>query len=138
MFYRIRMDLHRFIIISNASLINLGHTCFPICGNGFLNGKEKCDDGNLISGDGCSVNCTQEPGFYCSSTPSLCVTQCGDGYARGSEQCDDGAQIDGDGCDHQCKTELGYNCTGDPSSCVSVCGDGIKVFEVTLLGIHGT
>ena len=32
----------------------------PLCGNGVLNGGEECDDGNLVSGDGCASNCTVE------------------------------------------------------------------------------
>ena len=31
------------------------------CGNGVREPGEECDDGNLVSGDGCSVTCTLEP-----------------------------------------------------------------------------
>ena len=31
-----------------------------ICGNGVLEGFEECDDGNLVSGDGCSSDCVME------------------------------------------------------------------------------
>src|SRR5262249_15002363 len=37
------------------------------CGDGFFHlGVEQCDDGNLMSGDGCSASCTVEsgPGTY--------------------------------------------------------------------------
>ncbi|MBQ9243310.1 MAG: DUF4215 domain-containing protein [Proteobacteria bacterium] len=46
--------------------------CRPICGDGItmwmLNAdvKEECDDGNMISGDGCSANCTIEKGYECT------------------------------------------------------------------------
>lgn len=46
--------------------------CRPICGDGItmwmLNAdvKEECDDGNMISGDGCSSNCTIEKGYECT------------------------------------------------------------------------
>ncbi|WP_255215827.1 myxococcus cysteine-rich repeat containing protein [Pseudenhygromyxa sp. WMMC2535] len=33
----------------------------PICGNAVVEGDETCDDGNLVSGDGCSATC-QLPG----------------------------------------------------------------------------
>jgi MYXO-CTERM domain-containing protein len=32
------------------------------CGNGVLEGTEQCDDGNLVSGDGCSALCSIEGG----------------------------------------------------------------------------
>jgi len=32
-----------------------------VCGNGFQESGEECDDGNLVSGDGCSTTCTLEP-----------------------------------------------------------------------------
>ncbi len=32
----------------------------PVCGNGKLESNEKCDDGNTVSGDGCSATCTIE------------------------------------------------------------------------------
>jgi cysteine-rich repeat protein len=38
----------------------------------------ECDDGNLISGDGCSSNCTIEKNFNCSggnnTKPDICWT----------------------------------------------------------------
>lgn len=33
-------------------------TCIVRCGDNALNGSEKCDDGNLKDGDGCSSTCT--------------------------------------------------------------------------------
>ena len=32
----------------------------PACGNGFVEGSERCDDGNAISGDGCTSACLTE------------------------------------------------------------------------------
>jgi cysteine-rich repeat protein len=40
-----------------------------ICGNGIPEGNEECDDGNLIPGDGCSINCTVENAQTTSPTP---------------------------------------------------------------------
>jgi len=34
----------------------------PFCGNAIIEFPEQCDDGNMISGDGCSANCSTE---YC-------------------------------------------------------------------------
>jgi cysteine-rich repeat protein len=43
--------------------------CIPICGDGILVTEldEKCDDGNTLSGDGCSELCAIEDGYECDS-----------------------------------------------------------------------
>ncbi len=35
------------------------------CGDGIVNGNEDCEDGNFISGDGCSPNCEEEGAVIC-------------------------------------------------------------------------
>jgi cysteine-rich repeat protein len=50
-----------------------------ICGNGVVEGTEECDDGNTVSGDGCSSTCQIE-------TPGLC----GNHTVDMNEQCDEG------------------------------------------------
>jgi cysteine-rich repeat protein len=37
-----------------------------VCGNSLLEDGEQCDDGNGVSGDGCSDTCQVEDGFDCS------------------------------------------------------------------------
>ncbi len=32
----------------------------PLCGNGEMEAEEECDDGNLVDGDGCSIDCQEE------------------------------------------------------------------------------
>jgi len=75
--------------------------CVPLaCGDGVLTSDEVCDDGNNLSGDGCSADCKS-------------LEVCGNGItdsAKG-EQCDDGNTTDGDGCQHDCKLPR--------------CGDGV-------------
>jgi cysteine-rich repeat protein len=52
-----------------------------ICGDGVVTPDEAsdqglndgCDDGNTVSGDGCSANCTIEAGFACNGSPSVCI-----------------------------------------------------------------
>lgn len=45
------------------------------CGDGALDGRELCDDGNMVMGDGCNALCQTEAGYVCSGStgaPSLC------------------------------------------------------------------
>ena len=42
------------------------------CGNGIVEASEACDDGNLVSGDGCSLSCALEPGYVCPVPDSPC------------------------------------------------------------------
>lgn len=66
-----------------------------VCGNNILESGEACDDGNTVSGDGCSNRCRVE-----STTPT-----CGNGSLEAGEQCDDGNTVSGDGCSSQCRSE---------------------------------
>ena len=38
------------------------NVCDPICGDGYKEGNEECDDGNTDDGDGCDSNCNLEEG----------------------------------------------------------------------------
>jgi len=38
----------------------LSHVIAPICGNNLIESGETCDDGNAVSGDGCSATCQTE------------------------------------------------------------------------------
>jgi fibro-slime domain-containing protein len=99
------------------------------CGNGERTSDEACDDGNTVSGDGCSGDClTVEPGYSCTPVGQPChrVARCGDGVVVPPELCDDGNTTAGDGCSATCKIELGYKCNGNPSVCTPTkCGDGV-------------
>jgi fibro-slime domain-containing protein len=54
-----------------------GGACATACGDGLIVAADKvpgpnqqqCDDGNTISGDGCSSDCKIEPGYECKDTP---------------------------------------------------------------------
>lgn len=98
------------------------------------NGKEECDDGNELEGDGCEPSCVVsaecgnkvvESGELCddgntldddecSSDCTKVTTQqiCGNGSTEDPEICDDDNNIDGDGCE--------ADCTLTPA----VCGNG--------------
>lgn len=45
----------------------------PVCGNGLVEGEEKCDDGNTLDGDGCSADCAI-PIAWCGNK----IYACGD------------------------------------------------------------
>ncbi len=60
------------------------------CGDEEINAGEECDDGNTLSGDGCSNFCEVEFGYTCKAEPSICSVinlYCGDGICSGSETC---------------------------------------------------
>jgi len=44
----------------------------PVCGDGIWEGDEECDDGNTVSGDGCSSNCRIELIEDCNSEGASC------------------------------------------------------------------
>jgi cysteine-rich repeat protein len=41
--------------------------CHPTCGNSVIEPGETCDDGNTVSGDGCSSTCQTEDGTTCAN-----------------------------------------------------------------------
>ncbi|XP_007935798.1 pappalysin-2 [Orycteropus afer afer] len=60
----------------------------PYCGDGQVAKSlgEECDDGDLLSGDGCSRTCELEEGFNCVGEPSLCYIYEGDGMCEPFEK----------------------------------------------------
>ncbi len=81
------------------------------CGNGIIDSTEDCDDGNKLSGDGCTALCQSEITAYC-----------GDGRIQKpnsygiKEECENipANSLNGDGCNSQCLNETD-----------AYCGDGI-------------
>jgi cysteine-rich repeat protein len=46
------------LVCNIDSFVNTAGACqLSICGNGVAEGIEHCDDGNLVSGDGCNSIC---------------------------------------------------------------------------------
>ncbi len=97
------------------------------CGDKKITGAETCDDGNTVSGDGCSSTCQLEAGWVCPVVGVSCrAAECGDGLKVGLEDCDDGNTVSGDGCSSTCDLEPGYVCPTVGQACrKTVCGDGI-------------
>ncbi len=102
-----------------------------LCGDGKLEGDEKCDDKNSKNKDGCSSTCQVEEGFTCDNKklPSKCTKSavCGNGVVDKSELCD--------GNTMSCSIAGGYtatktcnkSCNGWGSCSTSEsCGDGTK------------
>ena len=84
------------------------------CGDGDLEPLtgEQCDDGGLVSGDGCNALCQIEEGWACQGKGSDCDIVCGDGVIVAPEVCDDGNLTGGDGCSANCRSN-------------ETCGNGI-------------
>jgi uncharacterized repeat protein (TIGR03806 family) len=116
-----------------------------LCGNGALDGGESCDDGNTLSGDGCSALCQVEfcgddelnnngteacepPGTdLCDDSCQLRTPLCGDGFLTPPEECDDGNLDDGDGCSSTCTEELPPPCGDGIVDPGEECDDGNEV-----------
>ncbi len=102
-----------------------------LCGNGLIESGEECDDGNRLPGDGCSPDCTIEPGWSCSGAPSTCRSLCGNGIIDLGEDCD-GGNLNGKTCltigGGFVGGQLGCrdDCTFDTLACVPEgCGNGV-------------
>ncbi len=99
------------------------------CGDAILGAGEQCDDGNVVSNDGCTNTCLAEAGYTCPTPGQACkrVSFCGDGILNLdlAEACDDGNTIPGDGCSPLCKLEPDFTCPSPAQPCVStvLCGD---------------
>ncbi len=101
------------------------------CGDLKVQGAENCEDGNTDPNDGCSADCTKEPGFSCPVVNEPCrrLPYCGDAKMQPSnnEACDDGNTQSGDGCASDCLAiESGFECPSPGEPCVNTarCGDG--------------
>jgi cysteine-rich repeat protein len=58
----------------------------PMCGNGFIEDGEGCDDGNGNSGDGCDASCSPEPMVITDCDPAYCTMQLAGG-PNGGDLC---------------------------------------------------
>jgi cysteine-rich repeat protein len=103
-----------------------------VCGNGQLEPREFCDDGNNMDSDGCSADCqVLDPKFDCSKVGEPCTQTviCGDSVLEGDEVCDDGNEMDADGCSADCEAiEDGFECVRPGTPCVKVpiCGNSVR------------
>jgi fibro-slime domain-containing protein len=103
----------------------------PYCGDLIVQTDlgEVCDDGDKLSGNGCSANCKLvESYFTCPPQGGKCTStiRCGNSTREPGEECDDGDADSGDGCSSTCKLEPGYRCPTPGAACetLTTCGDG--------------
>ncbi|MFH1438377.1 MAG: hypothetical protein ABIJ56_21895, partial [Pseudomonadota bacterium] len=89
----------------------------PECGDGNPDPGEVCDDGNTVSGDGCSGDC-------------LSNETCGNNYLDSiiGEVCDDGNTVGGDGCSANCRSDETCGNTIVDTLAGEVCDDGNRRF----------
>src|SRR5262245_53646692 len=82
----------------------IGQRVAPRCGDGVVSPSngEACDDGNQVSGDGCSATCT--------------IEDCGNGQLDPGEACDEGWQQNGHGL---------VGCCTSGCALIDMDGDGI-------------
>ena len=125
-----------YVCVGEPAALHRASKCSAVkCGDGFRESSgevfpvvEECDDGNDVSGDGCSEFCKIEEGYECaeedrsrkrshdashiagpagfySGGKDTCKRKevCGDGFRVGGEACDDGNTQDGDGCSAACQ-----------------------------------
>ncbi|MFP2931111.1 lamin tail domain-containing protein [Pyxidicoccus sp. 3LG] len=119
---------------SDATGCEGGNCLVPVarCGNTAKEAGEQCDDGNNVSGDGCSASCGTE-----TVVPQA---RCGDGRVGGLEVCDDGNTTEGDGCSEDC-SEAVTRCAAanapalpDGATCaVTKAGNGARLFTGVVL-----
>lgn len=93
-----------------------------VCGDGWIDPPEGCDDKSTQPGDGCSSTCAVEPGWECFSEPSICqeLEYCGNGIVEGVEECDDNNALDGDCCDSECFVEPVDQSCDDGNFCTAI------------------
>lgn len=89
----------------------------PVCGNFAVESGEQCDDGNTVSGDGCSSTCDIEH-------EAAEEQECGNGVVETGEQCDDGNYVNGDGCNSACQLEEEEAEEPEEPEVLPVCGNG--------------
>src|SRR5262249_37154471 len=76
---------------TGISVADMGSWGDFACGDGVRDPLEACDDGDVVSGDGCSSGCAVEPCFTCTGEPSTCTRvnegdcSCGNGSVDSGE-----------------------------------------------------
>jgi cysteine-rich repeat protein len=101
-----------------------GECTGDVCGNHTLNLRESCDDGNRVSGDGCTANCQLEHG-YCSTASGAVQARSGPALCLGQADCAAGQLCDTTHCGQVCTCTVGQGWVCS-SSCRAVCVDAVS------------
>ena len=96
------------------------------CANRMLEAGERCDDGNDISGDGCSSACAIEAGFSCDNLrmPSKCADE--NECSNGTNPCTQNATCTNTVGSFNCSCKSGYAADGKTctrTSCMGMRGN---------------
>jgi cysteine-rich repeat protein len=96
--------------------------CGPVCGNGYVDPGEGCDEGPENGAGSCTCSADCRNAGVCTVDAVTCCTEdadcssetcCGDGTVSAPEECDDGNRIDDDGCSNNCTENDGIpSCVG--------------------------
>lgn len=141
-FHVLVIDLHNYAhntCIDDSEDVWCGDAKWQPDLNVVFDNREICDDGNNVSGDGCSSDCkTIEPYWTCVNgvydKTNCTYVACGNGIydaasvPKGvavSEACDDGNTVNGDGCSSTCTIEPYSDCDGyGAGTCAVLCRNG--------------
>ncbi len=132
-------------VVENDVEADIGDSETILCGDSVLQGIETCDDGNTVSGDGCSDICLIEDGYRCGVVGVSCE-QLSEPHPCDGFQCEEDFICQPNGekegecicngpvdCRGVCLGEAGYDCNGvcegdGVEDCFGVC-DGDAVFD---------
>lgn len=96
-----------------------------VCGDGVIEGAERCDDGNRDDFDECSNSCFINGRGACTDATDCVSRSCPDGFCEslcGNGTVDPGEPCDGgDDCTDRCRLALGADCSTGPTCESGLC-----------------
>ncbi len=108
---------------SATLLLDVSLPACPLCANGALDPGESCDDGNTVSGDGCTTQCVNE-GCIDETAGYPSTPLCDDGDGCTVDTCNPGTSS----CEHSTSCDDGFACTVDScmgATCIHTTNDAL-------------
>ncbi len=104
--------------ISPAANVTLNEALIgcPLCGDLEIDQGETCDDGNFVSGDGCSADC-QDEGCIADTPGYPTVPLCDDGQGCTRDECNQATHL----CGNVLDCSDGIDCTTDSCGASNQC-----------------